>query len=92
MVLKAACLIDHGTYRTKTVLSGLTAKLGPAVLETSKHIDGFKDLLTYGACKMYEDAKNDLMFGSENVCRAILSPFTGNKFDPQNLRGRQDRR
>jgi hypothetical protein len=34
---------------------------------------------------MYEVARQDLMFGNGNICRAILSPFVGNDFDPNNI-------
>lgn len=85
IVLKAACLVDQGQYRTQILLSGLTAKLGPAMLETGRRSDAFKDLINIGACKMYEIARNDFMFGNGNVCRAILSPFVGNDFDPNSI-------
>ncbi len=85
VVLKAGCLVDHGTYRTKILLAGLSAKLGPAILETGKYADNFKNLLEVGACEMYRLAKDDYLFGGGNVCRAILSPFVGNDFDPRSL-------
>ena len=86
-VLKAACLVDQGTYRTEIAMAGLTAKLGPAVLQTSGRAGAFKDLLEVGACGMYKIARDDFMFGNGNVCKAILSPFVGNNFDPQSIGG-----
>ena len=88
-VLKAACIIDQGLYRTNMALSGLTAKLGPAVLQTSGHITAYKDLINIdaGPCSLYEIGRREMMFGQGNVCKAILSPFVGNSFDPRSLGG-----
>ena len=84
-VLKAACFMDMSTFRTKAALAGLKAKLGPAVLETMEHLNGFKQLITIGPCAAYATLKNEWMFGNNVVVEAILSPFTSNNFDPQNL-------
>ena len=85
VVLKAACFMDLSTFRTKAALSGLKAKLGPAVLETMEHLNGFKQLITIGPCAAYATLKNEWIFGNAQVVEAILSPFTSNNFDPQNL-------
>ena len=85
VVLKAACFMDLSTFRTKAALAGLKAKLGPAVLETMEHLNGFKQLITIGPCAAYATLKNEWMFGNNVVVEAILSPFTSNNFDPQNL-------
>lgn len=86
-VLKAACLTDWSTFRTKALLAGVEARCGPAVIRTLKHLDGFKELLTDGPCAAYEKLKNDHNFGNTNVIMAILSPFVSNTFDPQSLAG-----
>lgn len=85
VVLKAACLIDQGTYRTKAVLSGLEAKCGPATLKTVQHLDGFKELLSMGPCAMFDKLKTEYQFsgdGLNNIVHFVLSPFAGNDFDP----------
>ncbi len=87
VVLKAACLADQSTFRTKALVSGVRAKCGPAVLETLKHIDGFKELLTVGPCAAYEKLKENWIFGNAELVKAILSPFVGNNFDPMSLNG-----
>jgi hypothetical protein len=84
-VLKAACVMDWSLYRTKALVAGIRAKCGPAVLETLKHLDGFKELLSGGPCAAYEKLKDQWVFGNGNICRAILSPFVSNNFDPDNL-------
>lgn len=81
VVLKAACLIDQGLYRTKAMAAGIRARCGPVVMDTMKHIDGFKDLITFGPCKAYETLKQQYIFGNSHV-EAVLSPFVSNDFDP----------
>jgi len=85
MIIKAACQADFSTYRTKALLDGITAKLGPASLSTDGTLKGFKDLLAIGPCQTYENMKRDYVFGSGNLAMAILSPFIGNNFNPSDL-------
>ena len=84
-MLKAACITDQSTYRTKALISRIKAKCGPAVLETMSHIAGWKDLIDFGPCKAYETLKYEYELGNAPVGRAILSPFISNNFDPLNL-------
>lgn len=85
VVLKSACLADQNTVRQKALLEGISAKLGPASLDVSGHLDGFKKLLEVGPCKSYEDLKTKILFGGESLAksvRAIISPFSHNHFSP----------
>lgn len=82
--LKAACLIDMGDLRNKASLIGTSARLGPASLGVGT-INGFKDVLALGPCATYSELQNGLQFESSYICRAILSPFIGNNFDPAYL-------
>ncbi len=84
-VLKAACLTDWSTFRQKALISGVKARCGPVILETLKHMDGFKTLLEEGPCAAYEELKKDWQYGNVNVIKAILSPFVGNSFDPRSI-------
>ena len=84
-VLKAACIADFSTFRTKALQAGVKAKCGPAVLDTIKHLDGFKELLNNGPCKAYEIAKKNWVFGNGELIKAVLSPFISNSFDPASL-------
>ncbi len=88
-VLKAACLTDWSTFRTKALVAGVKAKCGPVVLETLKHLDGFKQLLEQGPCAAYETLKHNWVFGNAELVKAVLSPFVSNNFDPQNLASSQ---
>lgn len=84
--LKAACIIDQSSLRTKSALEGIRAALGPASLSISNNnLSGFKILLDKGPCKLYEDLTDHWNIGNANFVRAIFSPFIGNNFDPQNL-------
>lgn len=85
VVLKAACIIDQGTFRTKAAVAGLMAKCGPATLQTLQHLDGFKELLTLGPCGAYQAALTDYKLGSGDLCHIILSPFISDDFDPQSI-------
>ena len=87
VVIKAACLTDWSTFRTKALVAGVKARCGPAVLETLQHLDGFKELLSKGPCATYESMKKQWLFGNATFCKAILTPFVGNKFDPHSLGG-----
>lgn len=86
-VLKAACLTDQSTFRTRAFAAGVKARCGPAVLDTMRHLDGFTTLLKMGPCAAYETLKNNWVFGNAELVRAVLSPFCGNGFDPANLAG-----
>ncbi len=85
VVMKAACISDFSTFRTKALAAGIKAKCGPVALDTLKHLDGFKELLTQGPCASYEVLKDNFAFGNGNIVRAILSPFSSNDFDPRTL-------
>lgn len=88
VTMKAACITDQSTYRTKALIAGIKAKCGPAVLETMSHITGWKDLIEFGPCKSYDTLKYEYELGNAPVGRAILSPFISNNFDPLNLNAR----
>lgn len=82
MVLRAACISDHGLFRERALLSGIEARCGPTVLRTMQHVAGFQTLLLEGPCKAFQELKNSFIFGNTNIIRAVLSPFTGNEFQP----------
>lgn len=84
MVLRAACIADEGNFRNAALLQGVTARCGPAVLQTNSYGQYLKDLLTEGPCKTYEDLKNEYNFSYEGrkIIRAVMSPFVSNDFYP----------
>jgi hypothetical protein len=83
--LKAACLLDQSTFRTKAAGEGLRAALGPASLSVNGNLGGYRDILNMGPCKLYDQLVLDHNIGNATAIRAIFSPFVGNNFDPQNL-------
>lgn len=85
MIVKAACQADFSTFRTKALMEGINARLGPASLTIAGNSKGFRDLLSLGPCAMYDTMRKDYMLGNGMLCRAILSPFIGNNFNPESL-------
>jgi len=86
VVMKAACIVDQGTFRQKAFTSGLEARCGPAVMKTINQLPGFKTLLQMGPCGIYQKLKEEQQFGGQglsNIVHVILSPFTSDSFDPQ---------
>lgn len=85
VVLKAACLSDQTTYRTKALLEGINARLGPGGLSVSGNLNGFMNILKVGPCKLYEELKKQYQYSDLRHIKAIFSPFVGNNFDPSYL-------
>jgi hypothetical protein len=83
--LKAACIIDQSTLRTKAALEGIRAALGPAQLSVAGSLSGFNLILDKGPCAAYEELTSHWDVREATAVRAILSPFVGNKFDPRSL-------
>lgn len=83
--LKAACIIDQGTLRTKAALEGIRAALGPANLSVGGSLAGWQTIIDKGACAMYDELTSHWDVQNATAVRAVLSPFVGNRFDPRYL-------
>ena len=83
--LKAACIIDQSNFRTKAAMEGIRAALGPASLSVGGSLAGWKEVIKHGPCALYDDLVEHWDVANASAVRAVLSPFIGNKFDPQNL-------
>ena len=83
--LKAACIVDQSTYRTKAAMEGIRAALGPASLSVGGSASAWKTILQHGPCATYDELTSHWDVANANAVRAIFSPFVGNNFDPQNL-------
>lgn len=83
--LKAACIIDQSTFRTKAAMEGLRASLGPAAFAVGGSLAGWKEILEKGPCALYNDFIEHWDVANASSIKAILSPFSGNKFDPSIL-------
>jgi hypothetical protein len=83
--LKAACIIDQGTYRTKAALEGIRTALGPANISIAGSMSGWQGIIDNGACGLYQEISHNWDIKNATAIRAILSPFVGNKFDPRYL-------
>ena len=84
MVLKAACLADEGAFRNAALLQGVTARLGPASLQTASYGAQLAILLNEGPCRAFEELKKAYNFGYKGAqtIRAVMSPFASNDFFP----------
>jgi len=83
--LKAACIIDQGTFRTKSALEGIRTALGPASIGIGGSLAGWQAIIDHGACGLYEELTSHWDVKNATAIRAVLSPFVGNKFDPRYL-------
>lgn len=83
--LKAACIIDQSTFRTKAVTEGIKAALGPSQLSVVGNLAGWKTILELGPCAAYEELVSHWDVAQATTAKAILSPFVGNNFDPRYL-------
>lgn len=84
--LKAACIIDQSTFRTKAASEGIRASLGPAHLAVAGSLAGWKTILEQGPCAAYDELVSHWDVAQATTAKAILSPFVGNRFDPSYLR------
>lgn len=88
VALKAACLCDQSTFRTKAINEGIRTSLGSANLQVAGNLAGYKIILDEGPCAMYQQLKMEYNIGNATAVASVLSPFVGNKFDPRSqLRG-----
>jgi hypothetical protein len=85
--LKAACILDQSTFRTRAVAEGIRTALGSANLSISGNLAGYKMILDQdqAPCKLYEKLTLDHNIGNATAVSAVLSPFVGNNFDPRYL-------
>lgn len=89
LVLKAACILDIGAFRTAAYQSGISAKFGPASLTVGGgKASAFSELVKSGPCVMYDKLKKEYLFGNGANRKAVLSPFVNNEYYPMNLEGR----
>jgi hypothetical protein len=89
--LKTACIIDQSVLRTKAAMEGIRAALGPAQLSVGGSLAGIKLILEQGPCAAYEELTSHWDVKEATAIRAVLSPFVGNKFDPNSIRYSSDR-
>lgn len=83
--LKAACIIDQGTFRTKAALEGITTKLGSAMLNLGGTLAGWQSIIDHGACGLYDELTSHWDVRNASAFAAVLSPFVNNRYDPRYL-------
>ena len=77
MVLKSACIADEGNFRTAALAQGVTARLGPASLQTNSYGQYLGTLLN-----VY-----NMSYDGSKIIRAVMSPFVANDYNPTNQLG-----
>lgn len=92
LCLRTACFLDQSTFRTKAAAEGIRTRLGPADISVAGNLRGYQTILEVGPCGMYDKLKLEYEIGNIKYIRAILSPFIGNKFTPDNMRDAFDHR
>ena len=83
--LKASCIIDQSTYRTKAALEGIRTALGPAQLSITGQSAAWKTMLDKGPCAAYDELTSHWDVKEATAIAAVLSPFVSNRFDPRYL-------
>jgi len=90
--LKASCILDQSTLRTKAATEGIRAALGPAQLSVGGGgLKGYEIILNKGPCAMYDKLVDDYQIGNVKAIHAIISTFVGNKFDSRYLQDGTER-
>lgn len=84
MVLKAVCMADVGNFRAAALLNGISARLGPAAIQTGNYGNLLKELLKDGPCGMFKELalKYNLDYTSKGIVKAVMTPFASNDFVP----------
>lgn len=83
--LKAACIIDQGTFRTKAAMEGIRTSLGPASLSFGGSLTGWQAIIDHGACGLYDELTAHWDVKNATAIAAVLSPFVNNRYDPRYL-------
>lgn len=81
--LKAACIVDQGSLRSKAAIEGVRAALGPASLSVGGSAAAWEKILNHGPCKLYSDLVEHWDVANASAVAAVIGPFSGNKFDPE---------
>jgi hypothetical protein len=80
-------LADEGNFRTAALAQGVSARIGPASLQTSSYGQYLGTLLNEGPCKAYSQLTEayNMGYDGSKIIRAVMSPFVANDYDPINL-------
>lgn len=90
--LRAGCLIDSSTYRTKLREGhGVIIKHGASSIDTKGQLDAYKLLADKGLCQAYADAKWEYEAGAMSPGEAIIGPFSGESVHNHNYGSHRDR-
>ena len=86
ILLKAACLLDQGLSRSRSISEGFKAVCGPASLQVLSASSSFALLFDHGPCAAYADLKEACCFRSliqsAEFCKFVLGPFVSECYVP----------
>ena len=72
VILKAACLLATGDYRSATN-KGVVIRDGPSTIDARGMLASKKDIME-SACKKYDEAELEFRLGNSNAGEAIIGP------------------
>lgn len=78
--LKAACIMTQGDFRL-ALSQGIKVRDGDSSVDTSVGFRGYRDILQFGPCAVYDKLKWDIQSGKSNgqtaefVGGAVMSPY-----------------
>ena len=75
--LKAACIVDQGVVRSKSIMEGIRAVAGPASLSIMGGNGAYTSLFNNGPCQGYQDMLENLCFRSPLTSAASCSQILG---------------
>lgn len=86
IVLRAACILDQGLTRSRSISEGFKAVCGPASLQVLSASSTFSSLFENGPCAAYLDLKEACCFRnliqSAEFCKFVLGPFVSECYVP----------
>ena len=80
-------MADEGNFRTAALAQGVTARIGPASLQTSSYGQYLGTLLNEGPCKTYNKLVElyNMGYDGSKIIRAVMSPFVANDYAPSKI-------
>ena len=75
--LKAACIVDQGLVRQKSITEGIRAVCGPASLQVMGGNSAYSTLFNNGPCTAYTKMREDLCFRNPIASAANCSQIVG---------------
>jgi hypothetical protein len=78
--LKSACILNQGNFQT-AVTQGIKVRDGDSAIDTTVGFRGYKDILEFGPCAIYDKLRWDIQSGKAagksagEIGIAVISPY-----------------